>query len=449
MRPITPRTISGSRARRRGLCTAAAAATVTGESPVGRLPRTVPPRDGSTSKTATAFVSALLALTTFGLAGCAGSTAPPPFGEAIVVGSHANGSWIDRATLASPALSGDLAAAVAAQATVTVIRDDGAPAALFDHALIVTGRSSTIRTRQAQQNRATLEAAVASVRPAEAEVDTLAALNEAGRAVAGQALPRITLIDSGLQTRAPLAFQDGLLDSAGDVSGVVTAILRRTGELPDLTGVAVSWYDIGATDPPQKPLTIAELARLQKIWQAILTAAGATSVTFVTQPLPVGIPPAGLPVVTVIPVGAPSAITVAAPASSGTTPAATPRPVPAPILVTRLDDTATHFLPDQAVLVDPRAAEDNLGTLAIKLLAGHYTHIDVAGTCALACSGLDVRRASVVRNLLVQLGVPADRFGPVRGLGTHFAGWVPDRSSDGSLIEKYARLDRLVIVSAA
>lgn len=45
---------------------------------------------------------------------------------------------------------------------------------------------------------------------------------------------------------------------------------------------------------------------------------------------------------------------------------------------------------------------------------------------------LSEKRAGAVRDLLVDLGAPADRIG-TRGLGSDFLGYVPDRDAQGNL----------------
>ena len=142
---------------------------------------------------------------------------------------------------------------------------------------------------------------------------------------------QVYVLDSGLQTAAPLAFQDGLISEA---PATVVDFLRASDELPDLTGISVTWIGLGDTAAPQATLTNAAYEQLKAIWSAILHASGAAQVTIDEAPLPLAPSLRRLPAVT----------PVAVPALSN--PASTP-------LVVELSATSVDFVPNESQYLDP------------------------------------------------------------------------------------------------
>ena len=137
-------------------------------------------------------------------------------------------------------------------------------------------RPTTPHAQQAKANFKTgVRVRVNEVRAAQPDADLLKALDVASRA-AGQG-GTVVLVDSGLQTKAPLDFTSpGLLDAD---TGYLVDYLRRGGFLPDLRGRVVILAGIGVPAAPQAALDLPRQRHLVHIWTAIATAAGAMSVS--------------------------------------------------------------------------------------------------------------------------------------------------------------------------
>ena len=148
--------------------------------------------------------------------------------------------------------------------------------------------------------------AFADTRAAAAEADVLSALSLAGR----QTTPggTVIMLDSGLQTVAPLDFRqsDLLLAEPADI----VEYLRSQQLLPMLEGRRLIMLGLGEVAAPQAKLDQRLIDRVTAIWRAVGEAAGAcvediqglggresTSVTAVPPvglvPLPAPVPPRG------------------------------------------------------------------------------------------------------------------------------------------------------------
>ena len=248
-----------------------------------------------------------------------------------------------------------------------------------------------------QQARGAVSATRAKVRrPTRLQALTLAA------ASAGPG-GTVVLVDSGVQTVAPLDFHvPGLLDADPDA---VVKELSTSGYLPDLSGRTVVLAGIGYTAAPQSPLDDRRRANLVHIWEKIVTAAGATEQT-VTSPN-----------------------TAAALAD---VPAVSPVDVP-PTDVIRIgcntesilsNDGAVGFQPDSTTFVDSGLARQALAEFATFLKQNTRRRAELVGTVAHygtddGDGGLSRSRAQRVRDVLVELGVDGGR------IVAHGAGWGP------------------------
>jgi len=120
------------------------------------------------------------------------------------------------------------------------------------------------------------------------EVDLIASLFEAVKAINAiksdnNRVKEIIIIDTGLSTTGALSFldkdlfalveQDKKLNSE-DVKQVILE-LDASASLPDLNGIAVTWYGLGAVCSPQTELTSLEIYNLRVIWGEILKAGNA------------------------------------------------------------------------------------------------------------------------------------------------------------------------------
>lgn len=355
------------------------------------------------------------------VAGCGGASGSgQPGALALIVGAHANMV----APSLIPAVHEEIETASELGSPATVIVPDDTPAASATLDLAAPNNNPLYKQDQITQ----LTNLIDRTRADSPEVDLLAALGLAARSVADAAGPQtIIVIDSGLQTAGALRFQDqdgALLDA--DPREVVE-LLRRTQQLPDLSGMRVVFTGLGDTAAPQQTLSQPARAVLVQLWTTIVTAAGGTAEIKET-PLPSTRTLDGLPPVTVVPVAVRSI-----------------GPLPA---VTVLRDGTVGFLPDQAVFRDPGQARAVLAEYAREIQHGKRAMLTGTTASAGDAAGrlrLSQNRANAVRELLISLGAPADRI-QAHGVGSDFPGYLPDRDAQGNLDPLAAAQNRQVIV---
>ncbi|MGH3775130.1 MAG: OmpA family protein [Pseudonocardiaceae bacterium] len=362
------------------------------------------------------FVLGLLLLT-----GCGDNSAgSAPGALAMIVGAHSN--------MVAPSLLDTVQAEIETAAELgspaTVIVNDGSPSAAAPLSL-KTGNDNPLY-QQDQLNQ--LTNLIDQTRADDPEVDLLAAISLAARSVTDAAGPKtIVVIDSGLQTTGALRFQDtdgALLNANPDE---VVELLRRTQQLPNLTGVRVVFTGLGDTAAPQQPLPAPARAVLVALWTKIVESAGGKP-EVKQAPLPSTRTIDGLPPVTIVPVAAKSI-----------------GPLPS---ITVLRDGTVGFVPDQAVFRDSAQARAVLADYAREITNGRRALL--TGTTASAGTSeyrlrLSQERANAVRDLLVSLGAPADRIS-TRGLGSDFPGYVLDHDPQGNLDPIPAAQNRQVII---
>ncbi|MGH3929041.1 MAG: OmpA family protein [Pseudonocardiaceae bacterium] len=355
------------------------------------------------------------------LAGCgAASGNNEPGALAVIVGAHAN--------MVAPSLINavrdELDTASDLESPVTVIVPDGTPTASAALDLGTPNDNPLYKQDKITQLNAVLD----STRADSPEVDLLAALSLAARSVTDAVGPQtIIVIDSGLQTTGALRFQDqdGALLSANPSE--VIDLLRRTQQLPDLTGIRVVFTGLGDTAPPQPTLPQPARAVLVDLWTAIVDAAGG-SAEIMQAPLPSTRTLEGLPPVSVVPVAVRSI-----------------GPLPS---VTVLRDGTVGFLPDRAVFRDRAAAIEVLADYAREISNGKRAVLTGTTSSAGNAAGrltLSRDRANAVRELLISLGAPSDRIEAL-GVGSDFPTYIPDRDPQGNLDPIAAAQNRQVII---
>jgi outer membrane protein OmpA-like peptidoglycan-associated protein len=359
-----------------------------------------------------------------GLAGC--SDLPDPSGGlAIVVGAHSN--------MPQPSLDGEasdvLDTAVDAQSYLAVLVADGDPFVSTKGSLVITGKNGPAQDASKVRNREMVSQALAAAEAKTPETDLLAALDQGARSIAdADGAHTVVVVDSGLSTVAPLDFtQPGMLDA--DPAELV-ASLQAAGELPDLSGDDVVFQGLGDTADPQPDLSRGQRQNLIEIWTAIANAAGASIVDVEQAPL-TGDSADGLPDVT---------------------------PVPLPPVMTCTAGTVTlaggdvAFQPDSAVFLDRSAASDVVRPIAQQLIDGGITATVTGMTARVGDTDgqrqLSEQRAQAVADLLIGLGVPADRLAVI-GLGSDFPGYVQDHDAAGNLVPAAAVANRKVEISFA
>jgi outer membrane protein OmpA-like peptidoglycan-associated protein len=262
-----------------------------------------------------------------------------------------------------------------------------------------------------------------------AQANVLEALDLAASAVGADG--NIVLVDSGLQTVAPLEYQDSDLLEATP-SDVVT-FLKAQNLLPDLSGRHVVLSGIGYTATPQPALDEAQRANLISQWEAIATASGACVTVDSTPNTAAEMP--GLPQVSIVEPPAPPTFTNITSHSCGT--------------VVLEDAGNVGFVVGKASFRDPAAAQATLAELADALKNGTEPITLIGSTSSeggdAVNNPLSLARAKAVKAALVNLGIPAGRMTAV-GDGSHWSGRVADVGSGGVLLPGPAEQDREVIV---
>ena len=314
------------------------------------------------------------------------------------------------------------------QPRFTIINVDGRPSSAGSDTFRTDAGNSVAAGDDQNAFLQGLGNAVTQVRADDPEVDVLGALDLAGRSVQGNRPGTVVLVDSGLSTVAPLDFrQPGLLDSP---VGETVDFLRSANALPDLRGATVVLAGLGDTADPQTPLSPAQRSSLVALWTGISQAAGAACVSVVDEPRG-GDAPSDVPPVSTVDVPPPPTITPG-------------RPTTLP------DDGSVGFQPDTAEFRDRNAARGVLTPFAQFLTGAPNARLALTGTSARAGTDagqidLSTRRADAVKQLLVELGAPADRI-TTRGVGSQFPGYVNDVGPDGRQLPGPASQNRTVIV---
>lgn len=316
--------------------------------------------------------------------------------------------------------------ALASGPKLSLINVDGRPSLHRDGVFRSTaGNREALRDDQ-EQFLAGFDAAAASMRAVEPEVDVLAAL-EKGAVAAGRPGPgTLVLVDSGLSTTGPLdVSQPGVLDAPADE---VVAFLRAKQSLPDLTGITVFLIGIGEVARPQDELGFGAKKRLIERWTGIARAGGAACVTTIDVSRR-GDPLDGVKPVKLVPVP----------------PSVVYRPQGRTVLP---DAGDVAFQLGQAVFRDPQAAREVLTPVAEQLRANPSYRLLVTGTTARWGStqyqiDLATRRAQTVKQELVGLGADPARI-ETRGLGSYFREYVSDNGPGGVLLPGPAQQNRTV-----
>jgi outer membrane protein OmpA-like peptidoglycan-associated protein len=357
------------------------------------------------------------------LAGCgdASAAAEPSGALAVVVGG--------RAHTPAPVLTGAAAAArdlaVAQQSTLSVVVADGAPA--------VVGEPVPLRVEddggaaeQRAENRRLVDDTVEGARARAPESDLLTALQVAAESVADEpGLHTLVVVDSGLSTAGPMDFtRPGLLDAEPKE---VADSLADSGRLPDLGGFSVVFQGLGATALPQPSLDVARRTQVERLWTTIATRAGAVVVE--AEESTDAPPPEGpLPAVSVV--------------DAGTGVSCTRQKL-------TLSGGDVGFKPGEINFLDRGRVIEVLGPFAQQMqdrqIIGEVFGMHAAVGDPTRVTELSEQRAQEVANVLIELGVPVSQL-RVKGFGSNFAGYVPDRDGAGRLDPAAAALNRTVTI---
>jgi outer membrane protein OmpA-like peptidoglycan-associated protein len=259
---------------------------------------------------------------------------------------------------------------------------------------------------------------------AAAQADVLTALSLA--AAATPTGGNIIVIDSGLQTVAPLEYQvPGMLMSP---PRDVVEFLHARNMIPVLSGRHVLLAGFGYAAVPQPSLDQSERENVAAQWKAIVVAGGGCATVDTSPNTGAELP--GLPGVTTVALPTPPTFR-----NCGTT-----------VLG---DAGSVGFKDGLPSFRDPVGARSTLNRLAAALRQGTEQITLIGSTSTEGGDAfnntLSSKRATAVKAVLVLLGVPGGRI-KVVGDGAHYPGRVPDIGPDGQLLLAQAEQDREVIV---
>lgn len=239
----------------------------------------------------------------------------------------------------------------------------------------------------------------------------------------------IIVIDSGLQTKGALLYQDQgtLMSPASDV----VQFLRQNSQgnlIPDLQGRHVLLSGFGYTAAPQASLDQPERQNVVDQWKAIVTAAGASVCVDPSANTLGGL--TGLPAVATVPLPAPVIFN-----PCGTT--------------VLSDQGSVGFNDNEYTFRSPSLAQATLLQLAQKLKNGTEPITLIGSTSSEGTEAhnytLSGERAQAVAKVLEKDGVKASRITIVAD-GPNYPGRVRDIGPNGQLILSAAEQDREVIV---
>jgi outer membrane protein OmpA-like peptidoglycan-associated protein len=373
----------------------------------------------------------LAGLILFPLTACshASSSSETPVAVAIVLGNRQCGR---KPNLNNSTLDGLVQQMVASAGFLSWVEVEGEPQCQNEYKI---SAPSTFGLSQKQINRVYTQQAdgllanLTSVKAKTPEADVLQALNIASRSLADApqgSSKQIIVLDSGLSTKGVFNFTiSDFLDT--DPSVAVNYLVEQK-NIPDLSGVTVTFIGLGDTSAPQQQLSGSQVDNLQQIWRGIVEKGNGKA--NILDALPGSdIPTTGYPTV--------STVSVLSDASS------------------TFDNSSAvvfrniQFIGDSATYSDSEAAISALQPVANYMKAHPEFAILLIGTTAGDndkdyCFKLSFARASAVRSTLISLGVSAGRT-TVMGMGFEDPWHILD-TSNGGLIESVAAQNRKVVL---
>lgn len=250
--------------------------------------------------------------------------------------------------------------------------------------------------QQARADKAARRQLVEAVQGAAAattpETDLISAISLASRMLsAGTADTKVMVIrHSGVNTAASLPMQD--IDLLNSDPAKLLDQLDAAAMLPQLNGVAVEFYGLGDVAGSQGTLSAQQVQWLKSFWQGFFDRTGAANVTLHSD------------------IVSGDALTV-----NGHT--VTPLAVAGAPTFIKVSTEQVAFQPDSTTFLDEAAARAALNGLAEQLKGTSAAHYIVAGSTAQVdnassegAQALSLARAQAVRDVLVEAGVPVDRF---------------------------------------
>lgn len=377
------------------------------------------------------LISVFVLSSMFMLAGCSGKEEMPsePESTAIVLGNHKHFPML---SLNIPSISSVIYDTCLSYGRVTAFVADGNAFLVGDYTINEPNVKvdNTKRKQLAQRNCDQIMSECSNAKAKTPEIDTLYAITQAAKSIQGSSGNKTLLIfDSGLSTTGLLNFvEQNLIDADPD------KIVEQLGEkhyIPDLEDINVVWTGIGQTCGDQTPLTENYKYKLEKLYNAILTAGGA-KVTFNHEPIQ-GDEPEGVPECSVVPVIEDSLDI------NGALPE-----------VVKFDETKISFVSDKAEFVSESDAYEALKPIADILVKNTDVKVLIVGSTATDgtpedCRKLSQMRADKVKDTLIALHVNPNQLSTY-GAGQSQTPFRVDDIKDGKLIETEAAKNRAVYI---
>lgn len=288
--------------------------------------------------------------------------------------------------------------------------------------------NSELLHREMEEQAASLLAQLPAIKAVTPEADTMEALRNASRALStlddATYEKSIIIVDSGLSTHGVLDYRNNLLSAEPEE---IIEELKAKEAIPELSGVDVTWLQLGQVASPQEALPPRLYNRLLGIWQAVVKSGGG-SFDYSELPVPVGAEDPTLPEVGVVEYPPEEPISFTSQLMEAET------PFEKPII---LSEEKVHFNPNSAEWVDDDYVNELLTPLADCLKAHPETTILLAGTAAgdvntdfaLSLSG---DRADHIRSALISLGVSEAQVQSI-GLGVNNPWHVSGAGLDGPI----------------
>ncbi len=366
------------------------------------------------------------------LAGCSGKEEMPsePKSTAIVLGNH---KYFPMLSLNIPTISSAIYDTCLSYGRVTAFIADGNAFLAGDYTINEPNVKvdNTKRKQLAQKNCNQIMSECSNAKAKTPEIDTLSAITKAAKSIKESSGSRTLLIfDSGLSTTGLLKFSEqNLIDADPDK---IVEQLDEKHCIPKVNGFEIIWSGIGQTCGDQTPLTENYKYKLEKLYDAILTAGGA-KVTFNHEPIQ-GAEPEGVPECSIVPVVEDSLDI------NGALPD-----------VVKLDETKISFVSDKAEFLSASDAYEALKPIADILVKNTDMKILIVGSTATdgtpeGCKNLSQMRADKVKDTLIEeLHVNPNQLSTY-GAGQNQTPFRVNDVIDGKLVESEAAKNRAVYI---
>ena len=240
------------------------------------------------------------------------------------------------------------------------------------------------------------------------EIDLLKSLNLATRVLSefpANSKKTIIVYASGLSTAGIFDFKNNLI--CADPHALAEQLFQKN-EIPDFEGITIRWFQMGDTALPQQELSGAQVNSLKEIWSSIITKTGGT---FEVDTAPYAdTQKSGFPRVTPITLPETQPIAYDSSLSADFT---------QPQLLT---EELVQFIPDSDQYLNRDDAYNVISSLANYMKTNGDLSLMLIGTTAgdetnEASLDLSRRRATAVRNTLIEMGIAPERL-ISKGLGS-------------------------------